>query len=75
VADQEELLDWLDQPKINRFSERMRTILTCADRIRSSQGSPAVSTLHLMMAFVEQSDGQLPDLLEQSDLSATCSRR
>jgi hypothetical protein len=58
--------DWLSQATIDRFSERLRVVLDHADQVRSARGKPAVSTLHLAMAFADQPDGQLPELLKQS---------
>jgi uncharacterized repeat protein (TIGR01451 family) len=58
--------DWLSQAGIERFSDRLRSVLDRADQIRSMRKRPAVSTLHLLMAFSEQPNGQLVSLLKQA---------
>lgn len=60
-----------DQPTIDRFSDGMWSVLNRANQIRISGGRPAVSTLHLITAFLEQPGGQLPDLLEQVGADAS----
>lgn len=61
--------DWLDQATIDRFSEKLRAVLDRADQIRSARNRPAISTLHLLLAFSEQTDGQLPVLLKQAGVA------
>jgi len=58
--------EWLGPDLIERFSPAARWVLQRADHLRSTRKTAVLTTLHLLIAFAEQPDGQLAHLLKQA---------